>query len=247
MRINAFKEKPERVDSMPGAPGRCLASMGNYLFDPQILRAALIEDAARDQSHHDFGQDLIPALIDRVPVYAYNFMTNRIHGDSEQNLSYWRDVGTLDAYYEANLDLRDARPHLNLYNPNWPLRTAYYNQPPAKFVFAENGRRGQALHSVISEGSIISGGSVRNSVLGRSVFVHSYSEVDDSILMDYVEVGRHARIRRAIIDKNVYIPEGDEIGFDLERDRRRFFITDSGIVVIPKAPKRERLADISLL
>ena len=247
MRITGFKEKPEHVDSMPGAPGRCLASMGNYLFDPQVLRSALIEDAARDQSHHDFGQDLIPALIDRVPVYAYNFMTNRIHGDSEQNLSYWRDVGTLDAYYEANLDLRDARPHLNLYNPNWPLRTAYYNQPPAKFVFAENGRRGHALHSVISEGCIISGGTVRNSVLGRSVFVHSYSEVDDSILMDYVEVGRHARIRRAIVDKNVYIPEGDEIGFDLERDRRRFFITDSGIVVIPKAPKRERLGDISLL
>jgi len=247
MRITGFKEKPEHVDSMPGAPGRCLASMGNYLFDPQVLRSALIEDAARDESHHDFGQDLIPALIDRVPIYAYNFMTNRIHGDSEQNLSYWRDVGTLDAYYEANLDLRDARPHLNLYNPNWPLRTAYYNQPPAKFVFAENGRRGHALHSVISEGCIISGGTVRNSVLGRSVFVHSYSEVDDSILMDYVEVGRHARIRRAIVDKNVYIPEGDEIGFDLERDRRRFFITDSGIVVIPKAPKRERLGDISLL
>ncbi len=247
MRITGFKEKPEHVDSMPGAPGRCLASMGNYLFDPQVLRNALIEDAAQDQSHHDFGQDLIPALIDRVPIYAYNFMTNRIHGDSEQNLSYWRDVGTLDAYYEANLDLRDARPHLNLYNPNWPLRTAYYNQPPAKFVFAENGRRGHALHSVISEGCIISGGTVRNSVLGRSVFVHSYSEVDDSILMDYVEVGRHARIRRAIVDKNVYIPEGDEIGFDLERDRRRFFITDSGIVVIPKAPKRERLGDISLL
>jgi glucose-1-phosphate adenylyltransferase len=247
MRITAFREKPERADSMPGAPGRCLASMGNYLFDPQGLRAALIEDAARPDSHHDFGQDLIPGLIDRVPVYAYNFMTNRIHGDSEQNLSYWRDVGTLDAYYEANMDLRDARPHLNLYNPNWPLRTAYYDQPPAKFVFAENGRRGQALHSVISEGSIISGGMVRNSVLGRSVFVHSYSEVDDSILMDYVEVGRHARVRRAIVDKNVYIPEGDEIGYDLERDRRRFFITDSGIVVIPKAAKRERLGDISLL
>jgi glucose-1-phosphate adenylyltransferase len=247
MRITAFKEKPELADSMPGAPGRCLASMGNYLFDPQVLRVALADDAAQTESHHDFGQDLIPGLIDRVPVYAYNFMTNRIHGDSEQNLSYWRDVGTLDAYYEANMDLRDARPHLNLYNPNWPLRTAYYNQPPAKFVFAENGRRGQALHSVISEGSIISGGTVRNSVLGRSVFIHSYSEVDDSILMDYVEVGRHARIRRAIVDKNVYIPEGDEIGFDLERDRRRFFITDSGIVVIPKSPKRERLGDISLL
>lgn len=247
LRIVGFEEKPAEPKPMPGAPDRCLASMGNYLFDPQVLRAALIEDADEPDSLHDFGHDLIPALIDRVPVYAYNFMTNRIRGDSESNLSYWRDVGTLEAYFEANLDLRDARPHLNLYNPNWPLRSAYYDQPPAKFVFAENGRRGQALHSVISEGCIISGGTVRNSVLGRSVFVHSYSEIDDSVIMDYAEIGRHAKIRRAIIDKNVYVPEGDEIGYDLERDRKRFFVTASGIVVIPKAPKRDRLGDISLL
>ena len=182
---------------------------------------------------------LIPALIERVPVYAYNFMTNRIRGDSEENFSYWRDVGTIEAYYEANMDLRDARPHLNLYNPFWPLRTAYYNQPPAKFVFNEDSRRGQALHSVISEGCIISGGSIRNSVLGRSVFVHSYSQIDDSVVMDYSEIGRGARIRRAIIDKNVRIADGDEIGYDLERDRKRFFVTDSGIVVIPKSPKQE--------
>ncbi len=132
---------------MPGAPGKCLASMGNYLFDPQVLRGALIEDSTHPASQHDFGHDLIPALIERVPVYAYNFMTNRIRGDSEVNLSYWRDVGTIDAYYEANMDLRDARPHLNLYNPHWPLRTAYYNQPPAKFVFDEErtARRGAAF------------------------------------------------------------------------------------------------------
>jgi glucose-1-phosphate adenylyltransferase len=247
MRIVGFQEKPRQAREMPGAPGMCLASMGNYLFDPHLLRSALLEDAAVSESHHDFGQDLIPALINRVPVYAYNFMTNRIYGDSEHNLSYWRDVGTLDAYYEANMDLRDARPHLNLYNPNWPLRTAYYNQPPAKFVFNEEGRRGQALHSVISEGCIVSGGTVRNSVLGRSVFVHSYSEVDDSILMDYVEIGRHARVRHAILDKNVYVAEGEEIGYDLERDRKRFFVTPTGIVVVAKAPKRERLGDISLL
>ncbi len=247
LRIVGFQEKPEQANSMPGAPGRCLASMGNYLFNPQVLRAALIEDAQKADSRHDFGQDLIPSLIERVPVYAYNFMTNRIRGDSEINLSYWRDVGTLDAYFEANMDLRDARPQLNLYNPLWPLRTSYFNQPPAKFVFAENGRRGHALHSVISEGCIVSGGSVRNSVLGRSVFVHSYSEIDEAVVMDYAEIGRHARIRRAIIDKNVYVPEGDEIGYDLERDRERFFVTDSGLVVVPKAPKRDRLADISLL
>jgi len=240
MRVRSFEEKPMRPRQLPGAPGRCLASMGNYLFEPDVLRRALAEDAAMASSHHDFGHDLIPRLIERVPVFAYNFMTNRIHGDSEVNLSYWRDVGTIDAYYEANLDLRDARPHLNLYNPRWPLRTAYYDQPPAKFVFDENGRRGQALHSVVSEGSIVSGGTVRNSILGRSVFVHSWAAVEDSVLMDWVEVGRGARVRRAIIDKNVYIPEGDQIGYDLARDRERFHVTDSGLVVIPKGPKRER-------
>jgi glucose-1-phosphate adenylyltransferase len=247
LRVVGFEEKPAVARPIPGAPGKCLASMGNYLFDPHVLKAALMEDAANPHSQHDFGRDLLPSLIDRIPIYAYNFMTNRIRGDSEENLSYWRDVGTLDAYFDANMDLRDARPHLNLYNPYWPLRTAYYDQPPAKFVFAENGRRGQALHSIISEGCIISGGSVRNSILGRSVFVHSYSEIDDSVIMDYVEIGRHARVRRAIIDKNVYIAEGEEIGFDLERDRKRFFVTDSGLVVIPKTAKRDRLADISLL
>jgi glucose-1-phosphate adenylyltransferase len=247
LRIIDFDEKPAQANPMPGSNDKCLASMGNYLFDPQVLRAALVEDAQNPRSRHDFGQDLIPDLIKKVPVFAYNFMTNKIRGDSEVNLSYWRDVGTLDAYFEANMDLRDARPQLNLYNPHWPLRTAYYDQPPAKFVFAENGRRGQALHSVISEGCIVSGGSIRNSVLGRSVFVHSYSEIDDSVIMDYAEVGRHARVRRAIIDKNVFVPEGEEIGYDLERDRKRFFVTDSGLVVIPKAPKRDRLGDISLL
>jgi glucose-1-phosphate adenylyltransferase len=237
MRVFNFDEKPSAPRAMPGAPGKCLASMGNYLFDPQVLRNALIEDAADNLSHHDFGRNLIPALIQRVPVYAYNFMTNHIRGDSEENLSYWRDVGTLDAYYEANMDLRDARPRLNLYNQLWPLRTAYFDQPPAKFVFNEDSRRGQALHSIVSEGSIISGGSVRNSILGRSVFVHSYSQIDDSVIMDHCEVGRHAKVRRAIIDKNVHVPDGDEIGYDLSLDRKRFYVTESGIVVIPKVSR----------
>jgi glucose-1-phosphate adenylyltransferase len=239
LRITGFDEKPRTTRPMPGSRDHCLASMGNYLFDPTVLRAALIEDSQNHSSHHDFGRDLIPALIERVPVYAYNFMTNRIRGDSEENFSYWRDVGTVEAYYQANMDLRDARPHLNLYNPSWPLRTAYYNQPPAKFVFNEDSRRGQALHSVISEGCIISGGAIRNSILGRSVFVHSYSQIDDSVVMDYSEIGRGARIRKAIIDKNVRVADGDEIGYDLERDRERFFVTDSGIVVIPKSPKSD--------
>ena len=243
LRVVGFEEKPRNPQPMPGAPGQCLASMGNYLFDPQILRSALLEDAEHVGSHHDFGRDLIPRLIGHVPVYAYNFMTNRIRGDSEDTLSYWRDVGTVDSYYEANMDLRDARPLLNLYNQYWPLRTAYYNQPPAKFVFNEYNRRGQAFHSIVSEGCIISGGSAINSVLGRSVFVHSFSQIEDSIVMDYCDIGRGARVRRAIIDKNVQIAEGDEIGYDLERDRQRFFVTDSGIVVIPKAAKRERVID----
>jgi len=243
LRVVGFEEKPRNPQPMPGAPGQCLASMGNYLFDPQILRSALLEDAEHVGSHHDFGRDLIPRLIGHVPVYAYNFMTNRIRGDSEDTLSYWRDVGTVDSYYEANMDLRDARPLLNLYNQYWPLRTAYYNQPPAKFVFNEYNRRGQAFHSIVSEGCIISGGSAINSVLVRSVFVHSFSQIEDSIVMDYCDIGRGARVRRAIIDKNVQIAEGDEIGYDLERDRQRFFVTDSGIVVIPKAAKRERVID----
>ncbi|HKM51992.1 MAG TPA: glucose-1-phosphate adenylyltransferase [Isosphaeraceae bacterium] len=247
LRAVGFEEKPAHPRPLPGAPGKCLASMGNYLFEPRILTTTLIEDAQNPDSQHDFGRNLIPALINRVPVYAYNFMTNRIRGDPEESLSYWRDVGTLEAYFDANMDLRDARPRLNLYNPYWPLRTAYYDQPPAKFVFAEDGRRGHALHSTVSEGCIISGGLVRNSILGRSVFVHSYSEVEGSVLMDYVEIGRGAKVRRAIIDKNVYVPEGEEIGYDLERDRQRFFVTESGLVVIPKSPKRDRLADISLL
>jgi len=240
LRVVGFNEKPQSNPSpLPGAPGKCLASMGNYLFNPDVLREALIEDSTSGSSRHDFGHDLIPALIERVPVYAYNFMSNRIRGDAEVNLSYWRDVGTLDAYFEANMDLRDARPHLNLYNVHWPLRTAHNEQPPAKFVFDENGRRGQALHSIISEGCIVSGGTVRNSVLGRRVFVHSYSHVEDAVVMDYAVIGRHARIRRAIIDKYVYVPDGEEIGYDLERDRQRFFVTESGLVVIPKGPKRE--------
>lgn len=241
MRVRGFHEKPKTAPRpLPGAPGRCLASMGNYLFDPDVLRSALAEDATIASSRHDFGHDLIPRLIEKIPIYAYNFLSNRLQGDSDENLSYWRDVGTIDAYYEANMDLRDARPQLNLYNPRWPLRTAYYNQPPAKFVFNEDGRRGQALHSVVSEGCIISGGSVRNSILGRSVFIHSWASVEDSVLMDYVEIGRHARVRRAIIDKNVLVAPGDQIGYDLVRDRERFHVTDSGLVVIAKGPKRER-------
>jgi glucose-1-phosphate adenylyltransferase len=233
-RINGFEEKPESPKRSHLHPDIVNASMGVYIFNTQLLIPALLADAEDPNSKHDFGRDILPRIISKYRVYAYNFID-----ENKVGAQYWRDVGTIEAYYEANMDLRDAKPHLNLYNPYWPLRTAYFNQPPAKFVFNEVARRGVAVHSIISEGCIISGGAVRNSILGRSVFVHSYSEIDDSVVMDYCSIGRHARIRRAIIDKNVHIAEGEVIGYDLEQDRKRFTVTDSGIVVIPKAPKRD--------
>ena len=171
-------------------------------------------------------------MIHDHPVYAYDFQSNEIAGEAPQNRGYWRDVGTIEAYYETNMDLRSISPALNLFNRQWPLRTANYPEPPAKFAFDEDGRRGQALDSIVSEGCIISGGMVRNSVLGRRVFVHSYSLVEDSILMDQCDIGRNAKVRRAILDKNVRVPEGTEIGYDLERDRRLHHVTESGIVVV---------------
>ena len=191
-------------------------------------------------SHHDFGSDLIPRLIERVPVYAYNFMTNRIHGDSEHNLSYWRDVGTIDAYYEANMDLRDARPHLNLYNQHWPLRTAYYNQPPAKFVFDENGRRGEALHSVISEGCIMSGGTVRNSVLGP-LGVRAFVQPGRGLGADGLWRDRAPRARAPRDHRQERLrPRGRRDRLRSRTRPQRFHVTDSGLVVIAKAPKRDR-------
>jgi glucose-1-phosphate adenylyltransferase len=202
--------------------------MGIYIFDMSILVPALEEDARSDTSSHDFGKDIIPELIAKVPVYAYRF-----YDENKKAAKYWRDIGTLDAYYEANMDLCQVNPEFNLYDPEWPLRTYQVQAPPAKFVFADEGRRcGQALDSIISAGCIISGSRVAGSVLCPNVRVHSFCDVDQSILMPGVRVGRHARIRRAIIDRDVFIPRGALIGYNADEDRRRHTVTDSGIVVV---------------
>jgi glucose-1-phosphate adenylyltransferase len=233
-RITGFQEKPEHPTPMPGDPHRCLASMGNYVFSTPALIELLEQNAMQEDTTHDFGRDIIPPIIGQLPVYAYDFQHNRITGEVEGTPPYWRDVGTLEAYYDANIDLRDVTPQLNLYNPHWPIQAGSSGLPPAKFLFNDWNRRGAAIQSVVSEGCIISGGFVIDSVLGRNVIVHSHSQVEWSVLMDNCHIGRHARVRRAILDKNVQVPAGEEIGWHLERDRQRFTVTESGIVVIPK-------------
>ncbi len=224
-RLTRFLEKP--TDLAPG--GQVLASMGIYIFDVPVLVPALEDDAKQDTTH-DFGKDIIPRLLEDVPIYTYRF-----YDENKKAAKYWRDIGTLDAYYEANMDLCQVNPEFNLYDPEWPLHTYQVQAPPAKFVFADEGRRcGQALDSVISAGCIISGSRIMGSVLCPNVRVHSFCLVDRSILMPGVRVGRHARLRRAIIDRDVFIPRGAQIGFNEEEDRRRHTVTDSGIVVVTK-------------
>ena len=225
-RVVGFEEKPEHPKTVPGAPHVALGSMGIYVFDADVLVAALETNAATD-SHHDFGKDIIPALIRDAAVYAYRF-----HDENKKEAQYWRDIGTLDAYYEANMDLCAVNPEFNLYDPEWPLRTHQIQAPPAKFVFADDTRRGRALDSIISAGCIVSGSRIKGSVLCPNVRVHSYCQIDESILMPGVRVGRHARIRRAIIDRDVVIPRGALIGYDLEEDRRRHTVTEKGVVVV---------------
>jgi glucose-1-phosphate adenylyltransferase len=226
-RVVGFQEKPQVPASLPGRPDTTLASMGIYIFETDALVAALEADAARPTSH-DFGKDILPALIEERPVYTYRF-----HDENRKAAHYWRDIGTLDAYYEASLDLCHVNPEFNLYDPLWPLRTYQPQAPPAKFVFAEEGVRcGQALDSIISAGCIISGSRVVGSVLCPNVRVHSYCHIEESILMPGVRVGRHGRIRRAIVDREVTLPRGACIGYDLEEDRRRHSVTERGVVVV---------------
>jgi glucose-1-phosphate adenylyltransferase len=230
--VVGFHEKNADAPAMPGDEERVYASMGNYIFSTNLLLRELYADAQNPNSTHDFGRDILPSLVGRAAMFAYDFQTNRIPGDPTNQEPYWRDVGTIDAYYNASMDLRAVTPALNLYNRQWPLRTAGYSDPPAKFIFDQQGRRGQAVDSVISGGTILSGGMVRGSVLGRHVRVHSGAVVEDSVIFDNCDIGRRARVRHAILDKNVRVPEDAEIGYDLERDRERYFVTDSGIVVI---------------
>ena len=229
-RINGFEEKPKitRLRS-PLNPAKVGGSMGVYLFNADVLIPVLLKDAESPNSSHDFGKDILPKMVDDYRVYAYDFVD-----ENKKEARYWRDVGTLDAYYEANMDIVSVSPIFNLYDENWPIRTHQRQYPPAKFVFAEEGRTGTALDSIVSNGCIISGGRVQNSVLSPDVRVNSYSEVDDSILFSHVSVGRRCRIRKAILDRDVHVPEGTTIGYDAEADRQRYFVTESGITVVTR-------------
>jgi glucose-1-phosphate adenylyltransferase len=231
-RILAFHEKNPDAPSMPGDPNRVFASMGNYIFSTRTLVKLLHDDAAEESSQHDFGHNILPKLAGKAEIYSYDFQTNRIPGEPPDTEPYWRDVGTIEAYYDANMDLRSVKPALNLYNRAWPLRSSSYSDPPAKFTFDEANRRGQAIDSIVSGGCILAGGVVRNSVLGRGVRVHAGALVEDSIIMDNCDIGRRSKIRRAILDKNVKVPPDTSVGYDRAADEARYFVSDSGIVVI---------------
>jgi glucose-1-phosphate adenylyltransferase len=243
-RVKGFLEKPREPPGLPESPGECLASMGIYVFTAKAMYEMLCQDATRPDSDHDFGKNIIPGILDTQRVYAYRF-----RDENRKAMPYWRDVGTLDAYYQANMDLVAVDPVLNLYDEEWPIRTFQPQLPPPKFVFndgppSEFGRRGEAHDSMVCQGCILSGGHVRRSILSPRVRINSFALVEDSILFDGVQVGRHARIRRAIIDKDVPIPQNTSIGYNLEHDRQRgFMVTEQGVVVIAKAELAESFAE----
>ena len=227
-RITGWQEKPSDPKPSPHNPDKCHVSMGIYCFNRDTLIQVMMEDAADPDSGHDFGKDVIPRLIETHNVYSYNFVD-----ENKKEAQYWRDIGTIEAYYEANMDLVSVSPVFNLYDKDWPLRTYQRQYPPAKFVFAQTGTRmGVAVDSIVSQGSIVSGGRVTRSVLSPDVRVNSYTDIEDSILFAHVSIGRHSHIRRAIIDRHIHIPEGTTIGFDLEEDRKKYHVTETGIVVV---------------
>jgi glucose-1-phosphate adenylyltransferase len=238
-RILAFHEKVDDPPAMPGNPDMVLASMGNYIFNTRALLDALERDAALETSAHDFGRDIIPSMVTNGSrVHVYDFQTNRVPGEDEGN-PYWRDVGTVEAYWHAQMDLVAIQPAFNLYNQRWPIRTGHSHDPPAKFVFRDewNARVGIATESLVSLGCIISGGRIHRSVLSARCRVNSFSHIEDSILFENVVIGRHAKIRKAIVDKDVVIPPGTEIGYNVEEDKKRWFVSEEGIIVIPKRAK----------
>ncbi|NLX97624.1 MAG: glucose-1-phosphate adenylyltransferase [Rhodopirellula sp.] len=233
-RVVGFQEKPADPKPVPGDDVHCLASMGIYVFTARFLFEELCRDATRRGSGHDFGKDLIPAIIDTNRVFAFPFLVEI--DENRKRDAYWRDVGTLDAYFEANMDLVSVDPELNMYDEEWPIRSYQPNLPPPKFVFADEQRRGYAMDSIVCPGTIISGGRVRHAVVGQQVRINSFAEIESAILFSHVDVGRHARIRRAIIDKGVLIPAGISIGYDHDMDRARgFTVTENGITVIAKS------------
>ena len=229
-RVIGFEEKPKSTQlRSPFNPSMCSGSMGVYLFNTDVLLPALLKDAEDPDSSHDFGHDILPKLLNEYRVYAFNFID-----ENRKEALYWRDVGTLDAYYDANMDCVAVSPVFNLYDKAWPIRTHQRQYPPAKFVFSEPGRTGMAVDSVVSSGCIVSGATVRKSVLSPDVRVNSYAEVESCIVFSHVNIGRHCRIRRAIIDRDVHIPEGSVIGYDMEEDRRNYFVTETGITVVTR-------------
>ena len=237
-RIRDFLEKPKDPVGLPDSPDEVLASMGNYVFTADALVDAVTQDAADESSAHDMGGDIVPFFVNKNDARVYDFKDNVVPGTTDRDRGYWRDVGTMDSYYDAHMDLISVHPVFNLYNYEWPIYTQSPPLPPAKFVHGWHGRIGHAVNSIVSAGVVVSGATVENSVLGPEVSVHSWASVTDSVLMENVEVGRHATIRRAIIDKNVVVPEGAQIGMDHDHDRARGFdVTESGITVIGKGQK----------
>ncbi len=231
-RIVGFAEKPARPQPMPNRPDRALASMGVYVFNADFLYEQLIRDSDDRFSTHDFGKDLIPHAAAAHRVFAHHFDESCVGRSSPEEPAYWRDVGTIDAYWEANMELTKVTPELNMYDEEWPIWTYQEHLPPAKFVFDDEGRRGMAIDSLISGGNIISGATVRRSLLFSKVRIHSYASIEDSVVLPKVDIGRHARLRRVVIDKHCRIPEGMTAGFDIDEDRHRFHVTEKGIVLI---------------
>ena len=233
-RVTAFTEKPDNPATIPERD-TCFASMGNYIFSVKIL-LEILKEGKKKHADLDFGKHVIPMMLERGDrVFAYNFIDNLVPGMRQEEKGYWKDVGTIDSYYEANMDLINVVPQLNLYNYKWPILTNQSNLPPAKTVFDEEGRCGQNLNSYVCGGCITSGSTVRRSIIGPRCKINSYSLIEDSILFENVEIGRHVKIKKAIIDENIKIPDGTEIGYDHEADRRRgYVISDSGIVVVTK-------------
>ena len=235
-----FVEKPQTAPkSIPGNPNMCLASMGNYIFNKDSLLKALEEDEKIENSNHDFGKNVIPMMLNEGKrIYVYNFNDNAFPGMSDRERGYWMDVGSIDAYWQANMDLLDYDPELNLYSQAWPLRTFNYNYPPAKFIWEEGERVGMATNSMVSEGCIVSGAGLSRCVLSPKVKVNSFSQISESILMENVEIGRHSKIKKAIIDKNVIVPANTRIGFNKEEDiKRGFHVSPNGVTVVPKGAK----------